>query len=490
MNPPPLLVLDAWNTQPTVYRMAGADVSYTGAQIGSSFGTQETISAADTLDHGVCNAVIQIGSKIYAHALDEIWMYDENNPSNDWTSIYTMPTNGSFTWAKSGLYPFLVNGVVHIGGFTDWGDALNVRGFRINTQTDTATDLGLFSLLYSQHGWASTYLWFNRIWAGGPQARIGWVDLINSTSSNVTAENGYHTNSSSSSQQFAFQAWNGDLYAAFVDNGLGGADQANGAWTLQKYDRGLNVFQNVFRSSIGRATTTNAAYQRAKPAMWTQNGKLYLIFRGNPTFTTFPAADDRIYIYEFEDSATGLIATLTEWADPPGSSEQFYVVMDQESNPGAEPDTYLYLKTAGDATGQLTVYQVEGTTLTAIDGPRGNTTIYIPRDKAGGSERFWSANEVSVQITSYAVDGSEHTFGFEIIGNATDTYSFQLNYSTDGETPTNIATLSSPSGGTLGGTNNNTLSGLSAGVGYTVIWNPIDDGLNAFANARIVGRVF
>ncbi|MHA2064697.1 MAG: hypothetical protein ACXABY_10015 [Candidatus Thorarchaeota archaeon] len=488
---PSILVMDTWKTQPTVYRMVGCNINYPGSQIGNPFGSVEPLNSGEKLFQGMCNAVIQIGRKIYANVNNEIYMYDEGTPSNDWTLIHSTSSVPD-SWTKSGLYPFLINGVVNVGGVTNV-DGNNVNAFVINTLTDVATDLGnLFIGMAGSSGlgYASTYVWANRIWIGS-QSAIAWVDLLNSTSSAVPVENGLHTNSSVGARQVSFQAWNNELYAAFVDNN-GGNDNIANRWVLQRYNRGSNQFETVFTAPLRRPYGASA-HRHAKSAMWVQNDMLYLMFRANPDLAsgTPSGDDDRFYIYEFDDSGTEIAGVLTEWDNPAGNDEQWYVVVDQESNPGADPDVYLYLKTNAEVTGQLTCYLANGASLTLFDGPRGNSTTTIPRDKAGGSERFWTSDETTIRITSHSITTTGQRFGFIILnGNPTVSYNFQLFYVTDGETPNIPATLSDPSGGTLSMPTPNVLSNLDTDTEYFVTWETMTDGVMETDNVRIVGRVF
>jgi hypothetical protein len=524
-------------------------------QIGSSFGSPENVDNTQTSGYptikerrGTCNSVIRVGRRIYAQSNDEIYMYDMDDPSSDWTLIYVIPNvNTSEPWVKSGLYLFLLDGIPHIGGFSKHTDGSRVNIFRIDTTTNVGTHLGSPQLLATGATgvtFITTYFWNNRVWLFQNGNNIAWVDLVHGSYNSVTwGTIDVSGTLSTANLDGSFHEWNGDLYAAFVNGGI---------WTLHRYNA-LDQFEIIGRfgwwgggpvihNTLGPGQIGNFGLGTGggdddsvepaaanKSALWIQDGKLHFAYVG---FTSALAGD--VMCLTKVDYNGGAISSIIPSSEQLGNGEntitislpggyfnamgddlgiggrsehyQYYVLSAQDGSgtdgSGADVLTRVYLKKTtstpnmGDipfhshGPGGIPLRYAENELPTpSFEGgsPRGAESV-LPRDTSGGAARLY-IESATAQFTFQGIDGNLQRFGFIILGDLTSEYSFKIYYSIDGSPPTLSATLTNPSAGTFNSTDPNCLTGLESDVEYFVSWDAQTDGITELARVRVVGEV-
>jgi hypothetical protein len=480
--------------------MNNADVSYPGAQIGGTIPKGETITGAERLAAMHNNTVIQVGRKIYLHVSNEVYVYDEDNPSADWVLIYTSPGVNVDDWAKSGLYTFFIDGVPHVCGFNLATSTIQVRAFKINTLTDVGVDLGAITINTggSVPHTVATYAALGRIWIynnGGVQ----WLDPTVATGSEATVEGGLDAGMDAAD----FMMWDGDLY--MIANSAG----FNRELKLYQYHLGSNFFEVVwsagpeFGGSFQWPNPNPRIY--AKYCMWVYDDLLHVIARGLVAASTSSSggaggSGEGWAMFNFIKGGTGGVQFNEDLSDgmAPGlkigdgavDTGQFTIYVDQEINPGGAPTIHPIYRSRGDALGQVTQYDfnpISGILDNAQVG--GNIGAILPRDKAGAGGRSWTEDDIVVEFTDYQIVGVNPRFGFIIhSSNPTSNHAFRLWYSTDGGPPSLLGALIDPTGGIVVGINgNDVLTGLTGGVEYFVTWNISLDLLTDGDRVRISG---
>jgi hypothetical protein len=471
----PILAIAQYENPPQVYRLNFADPTGIGAKIGGTLAASPAFSGTGTVNYHT-NFVLRHGRKIYAYQNLKIFVYDEENPSDDWQLLYTFPQNffgGSQLF--SGLYKMVLDDDPHLVGIGGASAITSIQHFSWNLRTNTLRSDGVVinaGVLDNQgfHGavvWKQFLIYMDSQHSNSDARKFDFVNnsvtIINST---TLVDTNYDA--------CTFSPWQGKLYM------FHGQNAANvGLW---EFDEDLNQFD--FVHDIGFLRTT-ASFSTVRSAMWPHNGFLYLIAP-----TSNGMGGDGFTFWKFSQGTTISQQDITSSLPaglqmiPTGSAEpvnwnglqRWTAVVDQEAAPGT-PQVTLYLSETGSAIqSTLTAYSWADPVLTAVDsGQASNFTLAQEVD--GGGDRFWTPNDIVPEVTKVQATGTTVRVTFILHGGGVQSLGIWWAFNQD--LPITRGTLTNPSSGTITGGGNDILSGITAdGVTeYSVEWRAQFDGV-------------
>jgi hypothetical protein len=469
----PIFAIDHING-PQVYRLNFADPTSPGAAIGGPLPIGATFTGAWTPQNYQTNFVIRHGYKIYAYHRTRIWVYDEENPSNDWALLYQFPESFfAGQQALTGLYKMLIDDDPHLVALGSANaSSVNIQHVSWNLRTNTLRADGVIPSLgtinnqgfHDVHPWKQFLFFFD-----SDPGDIKKFHTDTNVVSNVSVDSVLNGNVDSC----LFVPWNGRLCMVH---------HSTSRWRLWEYNEGLDQFEVIHSfqygvSQVGQNTIRNAA--------WQQNGFLYVILnttnaQGGDGFTMWKLSEGTI-ISEV-DLTSSLPVNLRMF--PTGSAEpvawnanqRWTAVVDQESNP-ANPVTTLYLHEDGTTTtGQLDAYSWSDPTMTSID--TGTAANFITsKEIDGGGSRFWTPGDIIPEVTLVQSTGTTVRMTFKLHGGGVQ--SLGIWWAFEHDLPTTRGTLTNNSHGSITGGGNNILSGITAdGVTeYSVEWRAQFDGI-------------
>lgn len=195
------------------------------------------------------------------------------------------------------------------------------------------------------------------------------------------------------------------------------------------------------------------------------------------------------------DVTSGMIPTSLQYPNLTNTT-RICALVEIESNP-TTPSAHIYI--VSTLSGSTIAYYTHNGPATLIGNSGvandigGDSAMSIPQVSTSSSEYIWVPNDFDVRVTSVLPALNGVRLSFRLFGPlGTETKSFALNYSAIEQIATSVATLASPSAGTLSG---NQIDGLIADGGttapttYQVTWMAATDGVANNARARIAPRI-
>lgn len=488
---PKLLVVDSINssgrplTASSVFRMDGADVSYFGAQIGSDIpAVASGLGAGTDRASWHHNPAIQVGKYIYLHIHDEIYRYDTENPSDDWTLFQTIggSTAGNDGYIQSGFMTTIIDNEPMIFGAKIGSLSTEITTFTINTKTNVYTEDVDVSVPINlgQVGFEAAII-FKNIFFFMPGSGLGGDAVRYDIATGTVAPVAINPILSSSLNCTTFAIWNNKLY-------LWGHNTTNG-WSLYEYDDGANQFNEAFGTTDGASLSILA---NSRPAMWVYNNQLHALYLsgidGASTGWQLLRFVSGTNITLDADLSSGLPSSL-QIGGFPGSEGRFSVYVDQSANPGGLAEIYLYYigTNRQDVSDIYTQCFFDGSSVIAEDSGASNKFI-IPRSMDGNGGYVFTDNSVTIEFVGMEATLNGYVITFRVFGPKNG--NVQLYYNLDLEQPNILGTLSNPSVGFLD-TSATTLSSVPAdGTLQTVEWEAAFDGVVDDDDVKIALRAF
>lgn len=470
----PFLALNHRSGTPQLKRYINANPTNTGVTFGAADANGGYATPNDFFNR---SPVVQYMGSNTLFAVVGNQVYRSTDSAASWTSVRTL-TNlvASIQSAKSGLYVLYSNGLPELT--VVYRSATNV--FYVDTSQDgtTWTTYGPFALNAS---WGWSPFCGESVWDGklallgsdGPGLNLYLCALYDPNT---------HTITSVISPNLSGQATNGTLCVyrdrlfALISRGTG---------TGQNY---VSIYE-VTGSGISFLMDLDTAAMTAPDpssrwGMFVSGSKLYALYWKSA------AAGWRCK----EIDSTFTVTDVTSSVIPAGmtggaSTSRVGVLVDNNSNPGAAPNIYIFHATDGGTSTAWSMYQWNGaaSTMTGVGTPGGLASDAMPFALGSQGHTFWTTDERHVEILGRTFLPGKIRLSFKMFSaSGTETVVARVWYTTATNAyPTTAATLSNASAGSITG---NAISGLTADntTTYQVSWDAQTDGLNAGDFAKII----
>lgn len=467
--PTPFLALNTLDgTTPQLRRYNGGSVNL----VGVTFGALDT-GATTSRDDATYRA-IQFGSEDTFFALTGNQIYRSTDGGSTWTSVKTLTGLVANQTNKTGLHIVTINGAPNLALF--WGLAGSmVRGS------------------YSPDGvtWTDET---SGVIAGG----IG-----SSLTSNLVFRNTLYGCFSDASLIIGYQPGSGGFTPISIPATAGSRAKAIAEFNDQIGCLFVGTSGAADDSAFGTTDGVSNVVRRADLVGTPTSDSRNLLFEDSGSMIAMAYATAALGWKAWSISSTFVATDISSTVIPAGmtgttiggnvsASSRGYVLVDSEASPGSNPTKYIFFTPSPGA--QFSIFQWNGTgsAMTSVDNG-GNSLQALSYTTNVSGNYFWTDGERTIEFIGRTPVTNGQRLQFQLFSETgTDIVSVRFYRGTAAtEYPTALATLSSPSHGSLSG--GNTITGLTANNGattYEVTWEAVTDGFSPGTRYKLTGEQF
>jgi hypothetical protein len=413
-------------------------------------------------------------------------IYKLSSPWTTWTSVHTisiMNSNSGYAF-HSGLHVVDVSGTPTMVCL--YMNTSNFTGSSVSSDGSSWTDTnegGPFPYVPASADFSRSFVYRNTIFWGSNYNGINTLmvqfDPSTGALTSYTTIGGTNSPPPATGAMCVFE---NELYFACYNSWNSSAipilwKLSGGAWA-QASTIGQAINGHNIRAGSLACSDASSGF-----ALFVDGGKLYALF---------PAAHNTgsnigTYCYEFDSTLTQTEVTNTvlpaserntdtggSLSGTGGGNFRWYVAIDNDSDP-ENPAVYLW-KLSNDSGGSWNYWEWNGPSSVITSGSSaGSTGLAMPAMPQGGGDRWWSANELNIELVGTAAVLGGMQLSFKCYGDpGSSDKTVKLWVAPDEESPRYQCVLTGAVTGGSAVRNGNQVDNVDADDGvttYTCIWN-------------------